>query len=70
LVSGIGFWWDVGGGDPNRCAALTDCLGGQWGGDIIGFVVRYFGGLLASHEGCWLVSGTHEPAIENEWQAM
>ena len=46
LGSGIGFWWLVGGSGPNRCAALTDCLGGRWGGDAIDFVVRYFDGLF------------------------
>ncbi len=27
LVSGVGFWWYVGGGEPNRRVALTDCKG-------------------------------------------
>jgi len=69
-VSGIGFWWDVGGSDPNRCAALTDCVGGWWGGDTIGFVVRYFGGLLAAMRDAGSRDGTHEPAFETKWQAM
>ena len=45
FVSGVGFWWHVGGGEPNRRVALMDCVGGQWGGDAISFVVRYFDGL-------------------------
>ena len=40
FVSGVGFWWYVGGGEPNRRVALTDCKGD----DAIGFVVRYFDG--------------------------
>jgi len=40
-VSGIGFGGYVGGGDTNRCAAHTDCMGGGGGvAAMVGFVVR------------------------------